>query len=75
MQSGMPTLANYGHRIEEAKMIAESFVAIEYNFVPRQCNNLAHIIVRHARHVSENTMWMEDVPPHLSTVIYAALAP
>ena len=56
MQSGMPTLADYGHLIEEAKMLAESFVAIEYSFVPRQCNNLAHKIARHVRHVSEYTV-------------------
>lgn len=35
MQSGFPALADYGHLIEEVKMLAESFVAIEFSFVPR----------------------------------------
>ena len=42
MQSGFPTLADYGHLIEEVKILAESFAAIEFSFVPRQCNILAH---------------------------------
>lgn len=53
MQSGMPTLAAYGHLIGEVKMLAESFIAVEYSFVPRQYNSLAHKIARHTRHVSE----------------------
>nr|XP_023892286.1 uncharacterized protein LOC112004288 [Quercus suber] len=36
MQTGLPPLADYGHLIEEAKMLAESFVAVVYSFVPRQ---------------------------------------
>ena len=39
-----------------------------------QGNGAAHNSTRHARHVSEYTVWMEDVPPHLSTVIQAELA-
>ncbi|XP_075657851.1 uncharacterized protein LOC142627844 [Castanea sativa] len=74
MQSGIPTLADYGHLIEEVKMIAESFVSIALSFVPRQCNILAHKIARHVRHVSEYTVWIENVPPQLFTVIQAALA-
>lgn len=67
-------LADYGHLLEEDKTLAEGFEAIEFSFVPRQCNTLAHKIARHARHVSEFTVWMEDVPPHLSNVILAMIA-
>ena len=74
MRSGLPSLADYGHLLEEVKMLAEGFAAIEFSFVPRQCNTLAHKIARQWRHVSEYTVWMEDVPPHLSTVIHAVLA-
>ena len=35
MQSGFPTLADYGHLIEEVKILAKSFAAIEFSFVPR----------------------------------------
>ena len=44
---------------------------VEFQFVPRQANKATHNIARHARHVSEFTVWMEDVPPHLFSVIQA----
>ena len=75
MRSGLPSLANYGHLLEEVKILVGGFAAVEFSFVPRQCNTLAHKIARHARHVSEYTVWMEDVPPHLSNVILATMAP
>nr|XP_023884104.1 uncharacterized protein LOC111996368 [Quercus suber] len=68
MQSGLPSLADYGHLLEEGKSLADDFEVLEFSFVPRQCNTLAHKIARHARHVSDYTVWMEDVPPHLSNV-------
>ena len=46
MRSGLPSLADYGHLLEEVKMFAEGFAAIEFSFVPRQCNTLAHKIAR-----------------------------
>nr|POE46393.1 hypothetical protein CFP56_71792 [Quercus suber] len=42
MQSGHPTLADYGHLLEEVKMLAEGFAAIEFSFVPRWCKTLAY---------------------------------
>ena len=67
-------LADYGNLLEEDKTLAKDFEAIEFSFVPRQCNTLAHKIARHARHASEFTVWMEDVPPHLFNVILATMA-
>ena len=75
MRSGLPSLAVYGHLLEEVKFLVSGFAAIEFSFVPRQCNTLAHNIARHARHVNEYTVWMEDVPPLLSDVILASMAP
>ena len=75
MRSGLPSLAIYGHLLEEVKILADGFATLEFSFVPRQCDNLAHKIARHARYVSEYTVWMEDVPPHLSNVILATMTP
>ena len=41
----------------------------------REIRMLAHNIARHARHVSEYTVCMEDVSPLLSDVILASMAP
>ena len=44
---------------------------VEFQFIPRQANKSAHNIARHARYVSKFTVWMENVPPHLVSVIQA----
>ena len=66
--------AEFGNLFEEAKELASQFGDVSFNHVRRQGNGAAHNSARHARHVSEYTVWMEDVPPHLSTVIQAELA-
>ena len=63
------SLTEYGHLVDEAKELARDFMYIEFNHVLRQKNGAAHNIARHARHVSEYSVWMEDVPPHLFSVI------
>ena len=68
------SLAEYGHLIDEAKEIAKKLVEVEFNHVQRQANNVAHNITRHARHVSKFSVWMEDVHPHLFSVIQVDLA-
>ena len=67
--SKQQSLTKCGHLIEEAKWLANQFEAVEFNYVLRKCNSAAHNIARHARHVSKCTVWMKDVPPHLSIVI------
>ena len=57
------SLAEYGHLVDEAKELAKDFMYIEFSHVLRQKNSAAHNIARHARHVSEYSVWMEDVPP------------
>ena len=64
------SLAEYGHLIDEAKKLVE----VEFNHVQGQANNVAHNIARHARHVSKFSVWMEDVHPHLFSVIQVDLA-
>ena len=67
------SLAEYGHLIDEAKEIAKKLIEVEFNHVQRQANNVAHNIARHARHVSKFLVWMEDVHPHLFSVIQVNL--
>ena len=35
MRSGLPSLADYGHLLEEVKILAGGFAAVEFSFVPR----------------------------------------
>ena len=63
--------AVFGNLIEEAKWLSSQFGDVSFSHVRRQGNCAAHIS---ARHVSEYTVWMEDVPPHPFAVIQADLA-
>ena len=65
--------AEFGNLIEEAKWLSSQFSDVSYSHVKRQANFAAHNSARHARHVSEFAVWMEDVPPHLFAVIQANL--
>ena len=65
------SLADIGHLIDEAKMYGHQFDVIEFRHVKREGNKAAHNIARHAKHVSEFLVWMEDVPPYLIAVIQA----
>ena len=64
-------LNEYGHLLVEAKEVADQMDAVEFQHMPRQVNKSAHNIARHAKYVSEFTVWMEDVPPKLVSVIQA----
>ena len=75
MRSGLSSLAIYGHLLEEVKILTGGFAAVEFSFVSRQCNTLAHKIAKHARHVSKYIVWMEDVPLVLPDEILALMAP
>ena len=65
------SLIEYGHLLDEAKEVANQMELVKFQYVQRQANKSAHNIARHARHVSEFSMWMEDDPPHLVFVIQA----
>ena len=64
-------LADYKHLVDDAKRLANQFESMEFSHVKREDNSAIHNIARHARHVSELLVWMEDVPPHISAIIQA----
>ena len=59
----------FSHLLDEAKEIAERLEEVEFNRVQRQANKAAHNIAKHARHVNEFLVWIEDVLPHLFSII------
>ena len=62
-------LVDYGHLVDDARRLANQFESVEFSHVKREGNSAIQNIARHVRYVSELSVWMEDVPPHLSTVI------
>ena len=66
-----PSLTAYGHLVDEAKELAKDFLNFEFGHVLRQGNSSVQNIARHARYVNKFTVWMEDVPPLLVSIIQA----
>jgi len=63
------SLAGYGHLIKEAKSLARTFTNVEFSCTRKQGTLAVQNIARHAKHVSEFSVWMKDVPPHLLSII------
>ena len=63
-------LSSYGHILESAKNLIEAN-RISFSHVHLIGNFVAHNLAKHARHVSGYMVWMEDVPPHLHSVLEA----
>jgi len=57
--------------VDETKVLAKEFLEIDFSHVMRQSNSAIHNNARHARCVSELTVWMKYVSSHLLTVIQA----
>ena len=46
-----------------------SFSSSKVVFTHRECNNAAHLLARHARQISDCTIWVEDTPPMIISQI------
>ena len=62
------SLSSFGHILESAKNMIEAN-HISFFHVRRIGNFVAHTLDKHAKHVSGWMVWMEDVPPHLHSVL------
>ena len=61
-------LANYRYLVDDAKKLANQFESMEFSYVKSEGNSAVHNI---ARHVSELSIWMEDISSHFFVVIQA----
>ena len=66
-------LAPFGLFIDEVKSLSSQFVKLLYSHTFREGNSLAHGLARHAIGIPDFLVWMEDVPPHLYSVVQADL--
>ena len=62
------SLAPFGHILVAAKTSTD-VSCISFFYIRRLGNSVAHNLTKHARHVAGLKVWMEDVPPHLYSVL------
>ena len=62
------SLAPFGHILAAAKS-STNVSCISFSHICRLGNSVAYNLAKHARHVAGLKVWMEDVPPHLYSVL------
>ena len=67
------SLAPFGHIINDIMFLASHFTCFRATHIRRHCNKVAHLLARKAISFSSVSVWMEDVPPNLLSVIQADL--
>ncbi|XP_075650224.1 uncharacterized protein LOC142620799 [Castanea sativa] len=68
LSSNEDSLSPFGHILDSAKALTESG-CISFSHVRRLGNSVAHNLAKHGIHVSGYLIWMEDVPPHLYSIL------
>ena len=63
------SLSSFGHILASAKSLTD-VNCITFSHTPRIGNTVAHNLAKHARHVIGFKVWIEDVPPHLHSVLF-----
>ena len=68
LSSEEDSLAPFSHILAPAKTIIDANF-ISFSYVCSLNNSVAHNLTKYARHVSGYLVWMEDVPPHLYSIL------
>ena len=67
-------LSTNGLLMEDIRFNASFFNQLLYSHVKKEGNKVAHKLVRHALYISDFLVWMEDVPPLISSVVQDDIA-
>ena len=62
------SLAPFGHILAAVKTSTD-INCISFSHIRRLGNSVAYNLAKYARHVADLKVWMEDVPPHLYSVL------
>jgi ribonuclease HI len=62
-----------GLLVQEANRLANYFVAVEYVFVSRDCNSIAHFLAKKSLLFVDRVVWEEAVPPDLIDLCLAEM--
>lgn len=71
LKESSPSIASYGLLIWDISLFAEHFHCINFSHVCRDRNSVAHNLVRHARHVIDSLVCVQEIPPQVSTIYLA----
>nr|XP_023884007.1 uncharacterized protein LOC111996277 [Quercus suber] len=64
----------YGHLVQDSFFLSDHFSDFKISLVRRKGNNLAHSLARKSQFLTQMSVWMEEVPPDLFSVLEADLS-
>ena len=74
LREGEQPLSPTGPLLEDVRMYSQRFETVLYSHSKREGNSVAHSLARYANSISDFLVWMEDVPPHIQSLVQVDLA-
>ena len=74
LREGEQPLSPTGPLLEHVRMYSQRFETVLYSHSKREGNSVAHSLARYANSISDFLVWMEDVPPHIQSLVQVYLA-
>ena len=74
LREGEQPLSPTGPLLEHVRMYSRRFETVLYSHSKREGNSVAHSLARYANSISDFLVWMEDVPPHIQSLVQVDLA-
>ena len=65
------SFSSFGHLISSIKHYLHSCTCISFSHTLRSSKSVTHSLAKHARHIVDFFVWMEDVPPQVNDVLLA----
>ena len=66
-------MSHIGLLINDAKYYYNTFEKLLYSHVTRDCNSVAHSLVKQALNIQDFLVWMEETPPQVFHILQANL--
>ena len=70
LNSAEESLSPFGHILASAKATAEAICCISLSHIRRLGNSVAYNLAKYVRHVRGFSVWMEDAPPHVNSILF-----
>ena len=69
LKEDVHSLAPTSLLIEDVRILSQNFDQLLYSHTKREGNSMAHSLTRYAIGIPDFLVWMEDVPPHIWSVL------
>ena len=73
LKEDVHSLAPTSLLIEDVRILSQNFDQLLYSHTKREGNSMAHSLTRYAIGIPDFLVWMEDVPPHIRSVLQVDL--